>query len=327
MNSIFSKTIDRFALSSLHKTRSNEFQFSSLPTWIPETMERETFYKADGTSAVDFDFHRFSDGYKVGTFSYDSLLTLGDPSNDKITGEVLIKNDEAAPNVIFVHGWRMSSFDRIKKIFQKQLMDDLGWNLYYFTLPYHFQRKPEQSLYSGEYMVSANIHRTLQSVRQAVIDLRTLIHWIKANKSGPVIVIGVSLGGFLTNLTATVEPQIDALVSIFYSNRLSYSIWHTIPGKYIRADLEHHGVNYNDLIRYWRITEPSQATPKMKKDNILLISAKHDLYVHTEDADYLWESWDRPMRYVYNSGHAGIVLCRRRIARDTLSFLKENITK
>ena len=78
-------------------------------------------------------------------------------------------------------------------------------------------------------MISANIERTVVASRQAVADLRAFIQWIKSNKSGPVILIGVSLGGFITNLTATLESNIDVLVSVFYANRLSYSIWHTNP--------------------------------------------------------------------------------------------------
>ena len=78
-------------------------------------------------------------------------------------------------------------------------------------------------------------------------------------------------------------------------------------------DLEHHGVTYDDLIDYWKITEPSQALPKVQKENILLISGKHDLYVHSEDTDYLWEAWEKPTRYIYTCGHAGIVLKRKKL--------------
>lgn len=321
---IFSKIIDYYALNNLHRTRSKKFQYTSLPNRISETTDREIFYKAYSTD-VFFDTSYSLKNYRAGTFQFKSLVPSGDISNDSLAGEVFLNKNENVPNVIFVHGWRMDSFDRIKKMFHNRIMNELGWNMYYFTLPYHFQRKPEHSLYSGEYMISANINRTVQSTRQAVIDLRALIQWIKMNKKGPVILIGVSLGGFITNLTATLESKIDALVSIFYSNRLSYSIWNTIPGKFIKADLEHHGIDYNDLISYWKITEPSQAIPKVKKDNILLISAKYDQYVHIEDSNYLWESWGRPTRYVYNCGHAGIVLNRKKIAMDTLSFLQNKI--
>ncbi|HDR7494137.1 TPA: alpha/beta hydrolase family protein [Bacillus cereus] len=323
-NLIFSKLIDRYALYDLHKKRSEEFQYASLSNASLDLKDINSFYKVKPAD-VHFNIKQTKNKeYTVGKFKYQSSIHSGDPRNDSVTGEVFLNKNENAPHVIFVHGWRMDSNERVKNIFHDQ-MKDLGWNMYYFTLPYHFEREPENSLYSGEYMVSANIERTVQASRQAVVDLRALIHWIKVNKGGPVILIGISLGGFVTNLTALVEPEIDVLASIFYANRLSYSIWNTNPGKFIRKDLEHHGVTYNDLINYWKITEPSQAVPKIKKENILLISGKHDLYVHSEDTDYLWESWDRPTRYIYNCGHAGIVLNRKKIATDTINFIRNRI--
>lgn len=59
---------------------------------------------------------------------------------------------------------------------------ELGWNTYYFTLPYHFEREPNESLFSGEYMVSAHLERTVQASKQAVVDLRQLINWVKITK-------------------------------------------------------------------------------------------------------------------------------------------------
>ncbi len=154
-----------------------------------------------------------------------------------------------------------------------------------------------------------------------------MINWIKRNKKGPVILIGISLGGFITNLTALVEQEIDVLVSIFYANRLSYSIWNTNPGKFIRADLEFHGVTYEELVQHWKIIEPNQAMPIMNKENILLIAAKYDQYVHFQDTDYLWSSWDKPTRYMYHTGHAGIVLRRKKIAFDTIEFIRRRILR
>ncbi|EEL93421.1 hypothetical protein bcere0030_25620 [Bacillus cereus AH1273] len=225
----------------------------------------EFFYKVK-PSHIHFNIKHLKQEkeYMVGQFKYKSSVQSGDSCNDSVTGELFLHKNKDAPHVIFVHGWRMDSNERVKKIFHDH-MTNLKWNMYYFTLPYHFDRKPNQSLYSGEYMVSANIERTVEATRQGVADLRTLIKWIKANKNGPLILIGISLGGVITNLTSLVEPEIDVLASIFYANRLSYSIWKTNPGKFIREDLEHHGVTYDDLIAYWKITEPSQTLPKVKK--------------------------------------------------------------
>lgn len=320
----FSKAIDLYALYGLHKKRSKEFQFSSLPSKVLETKDIQEFYKTNSIN-IQFKIKDFNNqNYNIGKFEYKSSIQSGISCNDIVTGEAFLHQNDASPNIIFVHGWRMDSNERVKKIFHDQIMN-LKWNMYYFTLPYHFERKPECSLYSGEYMISANIERTVQSSQQAVADLRGLIQWIKKNKQGPVILVGISLGGFITNLMALVESQIDVLASIFYANRLSYSIWNTKPGKYIKADLQEHGITYNDLIQYWRITEPNQTVPVMNKDNILLISAKNDQYVHIEDTDYLWQSWGKPTRHVYNGGHAGIILNRKRIATDIINFIQKRI--
>ncbi|PEZ06785.1 hypothetical protein CN330_26305 [Priestia megaterium] len=325
---LLSKLIDHYALHDLHKDRSQEDQYYIEPAHIPINIDRETFFEVPASlSDIGLDITSTDKRYSIGEFGFESLIPSGDVSNDYVRGEAFLNEDESKPNVIFVHGWRMKGFDRVKKIFHNSIMKNLGWDMYYYTLPYHLERQPEKSLYSGEFMVSANINRTVESTRQAIVDLRALIRWIKNNRQGPVIIIGVSLGGFISNLVATLESEIDALVSIFYSNRLSYSIWNTIPGKYIRQDLESHGVNYNELVKYWELTEPNQAIPKMHKDNILLISAKHDQYVHIQEADLLWESWGKPTRYVYNCGHAGIVLKRKKIAKDTISFLQNKLKR
>ena len=328
INLLLSKLIDYYALYDLHKDRSKENQYHIDFDHAPTNIDRDVFFEVPSPLAdIDLNITSKENGYSIGEFGFESLRPSGDHPNDYVRGESFLNEVGNKPNVIFVHGWRMKGFDRVKKIFHDSIMNNLGWNMYYYTLPYHLERQPEASLYSGEFMVSANINRTVESTRQAIVDLRALIQWMKNNKQGPVIIIGVSLGGFISNLVATLESEIDALVSIFYSNRLSYSIWNTIPGKYIRRDLESHGVNYNDLVKYWELVEPNQALPKINKENILLISAKHDQYVHIQDADLLWESWGKPTRYVYNCGHAGIVLKRKKIEKDTISFLQNKLKR
>ncbi|WP_242230107.1 alpha/beta hydrolase [Bacillus cereus group sp. BfR-BA-01329] len=318
---IFSKFIDLCALYDLHRKRSKEWHFSK-EQLVDKNMKLDEFYKYTPQS-ISFEFRSEEKDSKVGTFEYMSSVTSGYSNNDKVTGEVFLHKDDA-PNVILVHGWRMESNDRIKNIYHDKFME-LGWNTYYFTLPYHFEREPNESLFSGEYMVSAHLERTVQASKQAVVDLRQLINWVKNNKKGPIIVIGISLGGFVTNLTALVEENIDVLIGVFYANRLSYSIWNTNPGKYIKKDLIEHNVTYNELIKAWEITEPSQSIPKVKKENILLISGKHDQYVVGEDTDYLWNVWGKPTRYLYNCGHSGIVLNRKKIAHDTIQFIRKRI--
>src|SRR6185369_4232172 len=45
------------------------------------------------------------------------------------------------------------------------------------SLPYHDRRTPE-GLLRADYMVSANVGRTLQACRQAVLDVRGAVDWL-----------------------------------------------------------------------------------------------------------------------------------------------------
>ncbi|PEJ57948.1 alpha/beta hydrolase [Bacillus sp. AFS002410] len=317
---LFSKMIDRYALRNFHKNISNVSQYTPFQEHVEER-NRNEFYNTYSVPNVTFTTHKIEEGYNTGFFEFQSTIPVGDTCNDFVTGEFVQQENKEQPNVIFVHGWRMKSNDRLIKMFQ-QHMKKHQWNMYYYTLPYHLQRKPFESSFSGEYMVSADIERTLQAVRQAVVDLRSFIHAIKERQQGPIFVVGLSLGGFITNLLVTVEEQVDAMVSIFYVNSLAHTIWNTDPGKFIKKELLENRVRYQEIAEHLKIIEPSLVSPKLKQDHILLLSAKNDQYVDIEDANVLWNAWNKPARIIYNCGHSGIVLKRNKIAKDVMAFLQ-----
>jgi len=318
------KSMELNSLANLHEKKSIESQFTGFPKQKIDLKEAIQFYQGEEVNLLLN--MEYIDKFKnqVGSFSYRSPIISNDCCNDNVLGEVYLGDTSRSPNVILVHGWRMSSTERLKKMFHNK-MSELRWNMYYFPLPYHLNRMPKHSLYSGEFMISANIERTIQAIRQAILDLRALIQWIRSNKSGEIILIGLSLGGMVTNLIATVEKEIDMLVSIFYGNELSHSIWNTEVGKFIKRDLQKHGVKYEELKGFWNILNPSNFTPKINLDNILLLSAVSDQYIDLKDADFLWESWGKPFRKLYDCGHTGMVFKRELLAQDIIQFILKRL--
>lgn len=317
--------LDSHGLGDLHKNKSKVSHFSkSLDTPVPlEALE--SFYPVPSAPEIHFEQNDSRDNYSLGKYKFKSEFTENGDSNLYSLGNYhKSKKENNKTSVIFVHGWRMDSFDKFNKIYL-QAFKEMGFNIYTFTLPHHLERTTSDSLYNGELMVSADIDRTLLSVKQAITDLRALVRYLK-EKNNKVILIGMSLGGFITNLAAVLEKGIDALISVMYANSLPFSVWKSEAGKYLKKDFESNGFTYEDLQKYWAILVPSNFKPIIPKENILLMSGVYDKYVLAEDTDLLWEKWDKPTRLIFPCGHSGIVFCKEKIRKASLEFLvKKNL--
>ena len=170
-----------------------------------------SFYPIPSIPSINFERQDEENNYNIGRFSFESEIDNGS-SNKYSTGLFYENKNYSQPaNVIIVHGWRMDDLSILKNIYLKSF-SDFGLNMYYFALPYHLEREPKESLYSGELMITADVNKSLLAIKQAITDIRALIKWIRSNRKGKIILIGVSLGGFITNLTSVVENDIDALI-------------------------------------------------------------------------------------------------------------------
>lgn len=322
LNKYISKFIDKWLLMDLHKNRSKAFQFckgSEAPVSLDQL---KLFYTTPSIPNVTLIQQDFLKDYITGKYKFKSEISSNGNCNDFSTGNYYRTTYRKQDiSVILVHGWRMDSYDRMYDIYLDSFMEK-KCNIYTFTLPHHFERSSDDSLYNGELFVSANIDRTLLSIKQTISDLRALILYLKENNE-KVVLIGLSLGGFITNLAAIVEERIDVLISVMYANSLAFSVWKSICGKYMKKDFESHGFTYEELKKDWAILEPSNFKPVIPKGNILLFSGIHDEYVLNEDTDYLWEAWDKPQRILYPCGHAGIALFKNEIRKKSLEFLRE----
>src|SRR5437870_2307430 len=72
----------------------------------------------------------------------------------------------------------------------------LAWNgmsALRLSLPYHDERMPPE-LHRADYVVSANVARTVQVCRQAVLDARRAIGWLASQGHDRIGILGTSLG-------------------------------------------------------------------------------------------------------------------------------------
>jgi dienelactone hydrolase len=143
------------------------------------------------------------------------------------------------------------------------------------SLPYHDRRMPPE-LKRADYIVSANVARTVQVCRQAVLDARRAIAWLAAQGYDRIGILGTSLGSCLALLTAAHEPLIKAEALNHVSPIFADVVWRGLSTKHVRAALD--GNIELDLLRaLWTPISPREYLERLRDRQTLLVYARYDL--------------------------------------------------
>ncbi|CAF0705273.1 alpha/beta hydrolase [Candidatus Methylacidithermus pantelleriae] len=207
-----------------------------------------------------------------------------------------------APTMILAHGL-MSVSDIGYRIWAERL-NRWGWNAIFMHLPYHYERRPKGYL-TGELAVGADLIRTAEGVRQAVVDMRVVVRWLVSQGSARIGGWGTSYGGWIVGQTACVEPLLERVILVEPILRIDKAMWESPAGAGLRRELRRVGVTQELTERHLRLACPSYNSPKAKRGFILLVAGEYDRIVPPE---LLWElhrRWEGSHFYCFPQGHVG----------------------
>jgi dienelactone hydrolase len=156
-----------------------------------------------------------------------------------------------------------------------RLLNRFGLSALRLSLPYHDARMPPE-LRRADYIVSANIGRTAQVCRQAVLDARQAIAWLHAQGYESIGILGTSLGSCLSMLTTAHEPLVRAAALNHISPFFADVVWDGLSTEHVRETLEGN-VTLDELRRMWLPISPLPYLEKVRGRAILLVYALYDL--------------------------------------------------
>lgn len=143
------------------------------------------------------------------------------------------------------------------------------------SLPYHDERMPPE-LHRADYIVSANIVRTVQVCRQAVLDARRAVAWLHAQGYERIGILGTSLGSCLALLTTAHEPLIQAEALNHVSPYFGDVVWRGLSTRHVREGLDGH-IDLDRLRDAWRPISPRWYLDRLRDRRTLLVYARYDL--------------------------------------------------
>src|SRR5438046_5068194 len=130
-----------------------------------------------------------------------------------------------------------------------RIFNGLGMTALRLTLPYHQERKPAD-IERAEYLVSSNIGRTIQSMRQAVLDTRAAVRWLKQQGFERIGILGTSIGSCIAFLAFAHDPDINVGTFNHVSGYVADVVWQGISTQHVRQGIETH-LTLDELLEYW----------------------------------------------------------------------------
>lgn len=147
--------------------------------------------------------------------------------------------------LVIFHHWNARTRNcQLAEFFSKR-----GVSVVEIAMPYHFERSRPGSLYA-DYMLCSDLGRTIQSVRQAVLDGRKLIRWLKSEGYRVISVLGMSLGSWVAGLIAAHDPAVSKASLFLTGGSLADMVWTGRATRSIRDSLGPH-IKLTDLRRAW----------------------------------------------------------------------------
>ena len=145
------------------------------------------------------------------------------------------------------------------------------------SMPYHDIRRPAE-IDRADYAVSANIGRTLDSVRQGVIDVRCCLDWLESQGYNRLGIVGTSLGSCYAFIATAHDPRIQVAAFNHASTYFADVVWHGQSTRHIREGLET-AIDLENLRNVWRAVSPMVYFDKFSRwpRRSLIIYAKYDM--------------------------------------------------
>jgi hypothetical protein len=237
----------------------------------PETLEQDAEIKrqAETGELEEAEFLRFTSPIRTRYPENDTVNARWYPAHPET------QNGKPKQAMIVMPQWNADAFSHNALC---TLFNRFGISCLRLSKPYHDIRRPAE-LERSDYAVSANVGRTTEACRQAVVDIRSCIDWLEQQGYEHFGVLGTSLGSCYAFIAAAFDARLQVCAFNHASTWFGDVTWAGQSTRHIRAAFEQAGLTQDQVRQIFSIVSPMSymdrfaATPKRS----LVIHAIYDL--------------------------------------------------
>jgi pimeloyl-ACP methyl ester carboxylesterase len=279
-------------------------------------LEDPRSYHVDPPSLGDFRLRRArAAGLPVERLTFPSSWTppravpgrerwLSYEANRTACATVLRHSGAPRPWIVCVHGTGMGRDADLRSFHARHLFTDLGCNVVLPILPLHGRRR--EKLGSAQFP-SIDPLDNVHGLAQATHDVRQIIRWIRTQSQDAIGVQGVSVGGYVAALVASLEAPLDCVVAIIpVTDFPALFRSQTPPEMLVRL-----APMLEPATALHTVVSPLRLTTRTPAARLFIAAGLVDRLVDpVEQVAPLWHHWQEPNIYWYPGGHIGYVVRR-----------------
>jgi len=231
--------------------------------------------------------------------------------NNQRARVALFRTRPEAPTVIMLHAL-MSASDLGYRRWARHF-NSFGWNAAFVHLPFHYSRRLPGHL-NGELCCTADLILTGDTLRQAVIELRQLLAWLRGQGSREFGLLGTSYGGWVAALLASLEPDLRFVALLAPMVNIVYSLYEGPTSWAIRGQLIRAGLKRELIERHAHLSSPLRAPPAGDAaKRTLIVGGIFDRIVRLTDLERLHAAWPGSELVSLLQAHFGYAMIPRAV--------------
>src|ERR1700733_6415333 len=245
----------------------------------PETLQQDAELRRQAeTGEIEAaDFLRFTSPIRTRYPENDQVNARWYPAHPDTQREARSKGHPAKPKqaIIVMPQWNADAFSHNALC---TLFNSFGISCLRLSKPYHDIRRPAE-LERSDYAVSANVGRTTEACRQAVVDIRSCIDWLETQGSSQFGVLGTSLGSCYAFIAAAFDTRLKVCAFNHASTWCGDVVWTGQSTRHVREAFEQAGLTHDQVRQIFSTISPMSymerfaANPK----RTLVVHATYDL--------------------------------------------------
>jgi hypothetical protein len=225
----------------------------------------QDFYASQGDRTIEYIL-------EGDVLSFSSDITTETKSNNVVFARIYEPRNSRGAIIILPH-WNATMWEY--QVFSRHLKR-LGFTIVELTLPYHGDRNRTDGIVA-DYFLSANLGRTIRSVRQAVLDTRRIIDWLFQHNHRQIGIIGISLGSCLAGIVAAHDVRVRRSALVLTAGDFAEVVWTGRATQQIKTAVAK-SLTLEQLRAVWGIISTGNFAGQLSRQGLecLVISGRRD---------------------------------------------------